>query len=94
MLKIEHESQTVNSSGQLLCCFDVSKASLSLYAQYPSGTDSRRIEESVPNQTGAIEELLARLAELAEEARLEGLLVLAEATGGYERKLLETAQEI
>jgi hypothetical protein len=33
-LKIEHLSQTVNSTPELFCCFDVSKASLSLYTEY------------------------------------------------------------
>lgn len=32
-LKIEHLTQTVNSSPELRCCFDVSKASLSLYRE-------------------------------------------------------------
>jgi transposase len=106
-LKIEHLTQTVNSSDQLLCCFDVSKASLSLYTEYqyaeyqyadqPEPEDGRRasrIEEEIPNQTGAIEQLLARLEGLAEEIGLRGLCVLAEPTGGFERKLLDTARRL
>jgi transposase len=97
-LKIEHRAQTVNSSDELLCCFDVSKASLSLYAEYQPDPEARsrtsRIEEEIPNQTGKIERLLTRLHGLAEEAGLNGLLVLAEATGGYERKLLQTARRL
>ena len=98
MLNIEHAPKTVNSSPRLLCCFDVSKASLSLYAEYQSEPEvesrAARIEEEISNQTGAIEQLLTRLTGLAEEANLEGLLVLAEATGGYERKLLKTARRL
>jgi transposase len=98
VLKIDHTTQTVNSSEELLCCFDISKASLSLYAECqpkPSnGTRVSRIEEEIPNQTGAIEQLLARLAGLAEEAGLSGLRVLAEPTGGFERKLLQTARRL
>lgn len=97
-LKIEHTPQTVNPSDELLCCFDVSKASLSLFAQYrpeaQAESDTCRIEEEIPNQTGAIERLLARLEGLAEEANLEGLLVLAEPTGGFEQKLLQTARRL
>jgi len=103
-LKIEHTAETVNSasktgsSQKLLCCFDVSKASLSLYAQYqpekqPGGRPCQ-IEDQLPNQTGAIERILDRLEGLAEEAGLDGLLVLAEPTGGYERKLLQTARRL
>lgn len=97
-LKIEHLTQTVNSSSQLLCCFDVSKASLSLYTEYQPGPEAgrrtSRIEEEIPNQTGAIERLLSRLEGLAAETSLEDLLVLVEATGGYERKLLQTARRL
>lgn len=97
-LKIDHTLQTVNASDDLLCCFDVSKASLSLYAEYQpepeTGKKAARIEEEISNQTGAIEQLLDRLEDLAEEADLEGLLVLAEPTGGFERKLLQTARRL
>lgn len=99
MLKIDHTPQTVNPSDQLLCCFDVSKDSLSLYAEQPAESRSEpspgcRIQETVPNQTGAIEQLLSRLKGLADEADLEDLLVLAEPTGGYEHKLLGTARRL
>ena len=69
---------------------------MSLYAEYQpqKEADTCRIEEEISNHTGAIERLLAHLTGLAEEADLEGLLVLAEATGGYERKLLETARRL
>jgi hypothetical protein len=88
----------VNPSAHLTCCFDVSKRSLSLYAEYrsvaPSGASSCRVEDEIPNRTGAIEPLLDRLAGLAREAGLDGLTVCAEATGGYERKLLHTARRL
>lgn len=99
MLKIEHAPRTVNPSDQLLCCFDVSKDSLSLCAEQPAESRSEtpprcRIEDTIPNQTGAIEAMLSRLTSLAEEAGLEGLCVLAEPTGGYERKLLDSARRL
>jgi hypothetical protein len=106
-LKIDHTPQTVNapsqagSSQKLLCCFDVSKASLSLFAQYEPGAGSEQagerpcqIDEQLPNQTGAIEQVLIRLEGVAEEAGLDGLHVLAEPTGGYEKKLLQTARRL
>lgn len=98
MLKIEHSAAPVNPFAHLTCCFDVSKDSLSLYAEYrsvaPSGASSCRVEDEIPNRTGAIEPLLDRLAGLAREAGLDGLTVCAEATGGYERKLLDTARRL
>ena len=96
--KIDHTSQTVNASDGLLCCFDVSKASLSLYVQYQRGEQPGakpcQIEEQLPNQTGAIERLLGRLAGLVEEVGSDGLRVLAGPTGGYERKLVETVRRL
>ena len=94
MLKITPTGQTVNSSARLTCCFDVSKRSLSLYAEYQADASSCRVEDEIPNRTGAIEPLLGRLAGLAREAGLDGLTVCAEATGGYERKLLDTARRL
>ena len=96
MLKIQHSVDTVNPTSRLICCFDVSKRSLTLFAEYrtttPSGASTCRVEDEIPNRTGAIDSLLSRLANLVCEAGLDGLTVCAEATGGYERKLLETAR--
>jgi len=96
MLKIEHSAAPVNPTAQLICCFDVSKRSL--FAEHrteaPAGASICRVEDEIPNRTGAIELLLGRLASLAREAGLDGLTVCAEATGGYERKLLETARRL
>lgn len=94
MLKIEYSAAPVNPFAHLTCCFDVSKRSLSLYAEYRTGASSCRVEDEIPNRTGAIEPLLDRLADLACEAGLDGLTVCAEATGGYERKLLDTARRL
>jgi len=98
MLKIEHSAAPVNPSARLTCCFDVSKRSLSLFAEYrtetPSAASICRVEDEIPNRTGAIEPLLGRLERLAEEVGRAGLTVCAEATGGYERKLLETARRL
>ena len=98
MLKIQHSVSTVNQSARLTCCFDVSKRLLSLFAEYrteaPAGASICRVVDEIPNRTGAIELLLGRLAGLAYEAGLDGLTVCAEATGGYERKLLGTARRL
>lgn len=98
MLKIEHASSAINATSRLTCCFDVSKRSLSLYAEYQTEQSTSlqacRLEDEIPNQTHAIERSLKRLEHVADEAGLSGLAVLAEATGGYERKLLETARRL
>jgi len=56
-LKIDHTPQTVNVADQLLCCFDVSKASLSLYTEYRSesqaDTEVRRVSPLPQNRGGS-----------------------------------------
>lgn len=94
-MKITTTTQNVNLSDQLLACFDVSKRSVNFYSQH-QGPDGRtlRLKDEIPNTTGVIEHLLGRLEGLAAEAGLEGLTILAEATGGYERKLLQSARRL
>jgi len=94
MLKIVAATPTVNPSTDLVCCFDVSKHSLSLYTEYDAGPSVCRVEDTIPNQTDRIEALLRRLDRLAKEVDLDGVRVCAEATGGYERKLLHTARRL
>jgi len=92
--KIVAATPTVNPSTDLVCCFDVSKHSLSLYTEYDAGPSVRRVEDTIPNQTDRIEALLRCLDRLAKEVDLNGVRVCAEATGGYERKLLHTARQL
>ncbi|PEN12207.1 hypothetical protein CRI94_14300 [Longibacter salinarum] len=94
MLKIVAATPTVNPSTDLVCCFDVSKHSLSLYTEYGAGSSVCRVEDTIPNQTERIEALLRRLDRLAGEVDLNCVRVCAEATGGYERKLLHTARRL
>ena len=72
---------------------DVSKSSLSYYAEL-EGTDVKECwEDSLRNRS---EDIIAELAELSREARkrgYEGLRVICESTGVYHRRLLRTARE-
>jgi hypothetical protein len=70
MLKIVAATPTVNPSTDLVCCFDVSKHSLSLYTEYDAGPLVCRVEDTIPNQTDRIEALLRRLDRLANEVDL------------------------
>lgn len=93
-MKITPQTLTVNPHEELLLCFDVSKATLNLFSQYQANGRTFRIEDETANRTDAIEHVLARCQGVADEARLDGLRVLAESTGGYEQKLLKTARRL
>lgn len=93
-MKITTQHHTVKPTDELLLCFDVSKATLNLFTQYQSNGSTFRIEDEVANRTDAIEHVLSRCQDIAQEADLPALRVLAESTGGYEQKLLKTARRL
>ena len=93
-MKITPQHHSVNPTGELLLCFDVSKATLNLFSQYQANGSTFRIEDEIANATDAIEHVLARCEGIAEEVSLSALRVLAESTGGYEQKLLKTARRL
>lgn len=93
-MKITPQHLSVNPDDELLLCFDVSKSTLNLFSQYVCNGRAFRIEDEIPNTTATIEHVLARAAGLAEEAGLAAVRVLAESTGGFERKLLDTARRL
>lgn len=93
-MKIRPQHQSVNPHDELLLCFDVSKRSLNLFSQYTREGSTFRLEDEIPNATGAIEHALTRCEDIADEAELSALRVLAEPTGGYEQKLLKTARRL
>lgn len=93
-MKITPQHHRVNPTSELLLCVDVSKGTLNLFSQYVRDGRTFRLEDEIPNATGAIEHVLGRCRGIADEAGLCGLRVLAEPTGGYEQKLLKTARRL
>lgn len=94
-MKIITQRQTINPTDELLLCVDVSKAKLNLFSRFDQNGHTVRLEDEIANATDAIEHALRRCSDIAQEAGLSGgLRVLAESTGGYERKLLQTARRL
>lgn len=93
-MKISAENLHVNLHHELLACFDVSRRSLNLFTRFEQADRTYRIEDEIANSTDAIEHILTRLSGIVAEADLEHLRVLCEPTGGYEQKLLRTAQRL
>lgn len=94
MWNIRETSREVNVAGQLIVSVDVGKHRLEGYAVHPGDASGQpqTVEFACMNRTAAIKDHLEELARYAAEAGLEGLVVVAEPTGGYERKLLRLAR--
>lgn len=93
-MKITTGTSLVNSNEHLLVCFDVSKHTLNLFSRHDDAGRTLSLEDEIPNTTRAIEHALGRCHGLANELGKRGIIVLSESTGGYERKLLETADRL
>jgi transposase len=93
-MKISAQPLHVNPQHELLACFDVSRKVLNLFTRFERADRTYFIEDEIANSTDAIEHILTRLSGIAVEADLEHLRVLCEPTGGYEQKLLRTAERL
>lgn len=84
--------EEVKTSKLLMLCCDVSKDTSEVYALL--GEEGRRfeLEDTVANRTKAIEAALERYMQLAEQHGYQGVCVVCEPTGGYERHLLALAR--
>lgn len=95
MLNVERVRQEINVHDHLVVSFDVSKDWLDGLATHRIGSAQyQEIEIRLRNRTQAIEQKLHELAGYAEDENLEGLWVICEPTGGYERKLLKMARRL
>lgn len=93
-MKIVLPNPPVKTQDRLLLCADVAKDHLDLFTRYHDGHRIRTRQERLDNTTDAIEAVLAHYASRAEQAYLDGLTVISEASGGYEQKLLRTARRL
>lgn len=95
MLNVEHVRQEINVHEHLIVSIDVSKDRLDGFATHRTGSSQQRqVEFNLPNRTEAIEHQLGELAEYADDQNLQGLWVICEPTGGFERTLLRTARRL
>ena len=93
-MKIALPNPPVKTQDRLLLCADVAKDHLDLFTRYHDGHRNHRRDQRLDNTTDAIETTLRHYADLAQEAHLDGLTVVCEASGGYEQKLLRTARRL
>lgn len=82
------------NSNLLKITFDVGKDHLYAYTELPLGSNAHKaIEEVLPNRNEPILKVLAQFKSLATEQGLNGVCILCEPTGGYERRLLRLARQ-
>jgi len=92
-MKIQELPRRINAHDELVVCFDVGKDALEGYALHlRKGAPDRQITLSIERKTDQIENKLDELADYADEETLEGLCVICEPTGGYDRELLRLAR--
>ena len=83
-------SSTAQLDSLLDVCADISKAKLNVYFEL----GDRAFDDVWPNSTRQIEKKLRQCERLAQEHGLRGLRVVCEPSGGYEKKLLQTARRL
>jgi transposase len=73
---------------------DVGRESLYAYTELPLQANAAHcLEETIPNRNQPIIRALEQFSQLARQHGFEGLCVLCEPTGGYERRLLRLARQ-
>lgn len=82
------------SAPALFLAADVSRATLNLFTRFERAGNLLTIEDQIPNYTRPIEEALTQISSLALEHGAPSLCVVCEASGGYEKLLLATAQRM
>ena len=89
-MKTTKIASTAQLDSLLDVCFDISKAKLNVYFEL----GDQAFDDVWPNTTRQIERKLRQCDRLAQEHGLRGLRVVREPSGGYEKKLLQTARRL
>ncbi len=96
MLNVRQIDREVNTDQRLTVCVDVSRDWLDGFALHTHGArgGASTIDVRCRNTMETIEQQPSELYEYAQETGLEGLCVVCEPTGGFERKLLRSARHL
>lgn len=91
-MKVLKEAGCDKRDARLVLCCDVGKDRIEYCGRAVQEHCGEWIEGGFCNRTGAIEKAIQEHEELAREWGLEGLLVVCEPSGGYEKQLLRLAR--
>ncbi|MEM7792197.1 MAG: transposase [Verrucomicrobiota bacterium] len=93
-MKITTKLNETQSESVLNISFDVSKERLYYYSELPGpGNSTDQIKHAISNRNQAVIQELSKLQELALKRGFEGIRVICEPTGGFERRLLRLARK-
>jgi transposase len=93
MLSVTPVAPTVKSENLFPVCCDVSKDKLDIYSRFGDDRTSFEMTDTVKNHSTAIVRQIGQWRQLAESCGYDGVLVVCEPTGGYEKKLLSLARK-
>ena len=93
-MKIKTKLNPSQSQNLLDTAFDVGKERLYYYSEVPGiGSTTDYLEENFFNRNEAVIENLANLKAFARQRGFDGLRIVCEPTGGFERRLLRLARK-
>jgi len=93
-MNIQTKLTTIQSENHMDVAFDVGKGLLYYYGEVPgTGNSVDCFEDKISNRNQAVIDLLEKLAAFASERGFQGLRIICEPTGGFERRLLQFARK-
>lgn len=93
-MKLHTKLTAVQTENRLDIAFDVGRDRLYFYGEVPAaGNAVDCFEDDFPNRNQAVCTQLEKLATFASERGYEGLQIICEPTGGFERRLLRFARK-
>lgn len=93
-MKITVLSPEVKTEKKLVVALDVGKDNLSCYSPFVRDGRNAVMVDDVENRSNAVRGAFFRYRALAGELGLEGVHILCEPTGGYEKNMLRIAHEL
>lgn len=93
-MKINLVKKSDKSTPSAVIAFDVSKNTLEFYSKLETPTEIWEVGDEVDNKILDIKECLLELKRRANNCGIDELTVVFEPTGGYEKKLSETASNL
>lgn len=93
-MKIKIVAPEIKSDNKLCVAFDVGKRFLDSYSPFSNGPLQMIMNDRIKNMSNTVRGALLEYRKLALENGLDGVHIVCEPTGGYERTLLRIAHEL
>jgi transposase len=93
-MKTTMRTQKINMEKELILACDVGKGKITCHAEYEGKRDGDVLEGGFKNSGSEIKKNLVSIAMEARNRGYEGLCVICESSGGFEKRLLRTARAL